>query len=344
MKLFVGLTAVAVFTFLVGQITPVMAETKNRSGIVVWKLVANQGVMNEDVNLISNYVANQVDKYSGSKVISESDIHTILMGEEKRQECGVEDTSCLVEIGAALGVPEAVSGDIGRLGAIWMLNLRRINVRTAEVVSRSSRQVTGDIDSLVVAIPFAVAELFGVKLSDQPGSLVVSVTPNGSKVVIDGKTVGETPLTHPLLEGNYTVEVSRSGYFSEKRLIELKPGERTEIQTALKPVPFNPYRTAAYATFFSGVGLVAFGGIATWQAKEAGDNYNFTGKASDERKSHSWTGAAIAGYSLGAAAMITGVTLWVLDPGDSESTKKQTVSVVPGPDGRGMAVTLSGRW
>ena len=344
MKFHIGVAVFAMVMFVAGSIDPAMAGSKTRSGIVVWKLAANQGVRSEDVNLISNYVANQVDKYSGSKVISESDIHTILMGEEKRQECGVEDTSCLVEIGAALGVPEAVSGDIGRLGAIWMLNLRRINVRTAEVVSRSSRQVTGDIDSLVVAIPFAVAELFGVKLSDQPGSLVVSVIPNGSKVVIDGKTVGETPLTHPLPEGSYTVEVSRNGYFSEKRMVELKPGERTEIQATLKPVPVNQYQTAAYASFFSGVGLVAFGGLATWQAKEAGNDYNYTGNASDERKSQSWTGAAIAGYGLGAAAMVTGVVLWVLDPGNSESTKEQTVSVVPGPDGRGMAVTLSGRW
>ncbi len=190
MKINTCLTVMVVVGLLMAGGAQVCAAPTEQPGIVVWKLAANEGVKEEDINLISNFVTNQVAKYSGSKVISEADIHTILKGVEKRQECGVEDTSCVAEIGAALGVPEAVSGDIGRLGTIWVLNLRRINVRTTEVIGRSSRQVEGEVDDLVLAIPSAAAELFGIKLSDQPGTLILNSIPQGAMVTLDNEEIG----------------------------------------------------------------------------------------------------------------------------------------------------------
>ena len=313
-------------------------------GIVVWKLQGNKGVSEEDVNLLSNFVTNQVAKYSGSKVISEADIHTILKGEETRQQCGAGDTSCVAEIGNALGVPEAVSGDIGKIGSFWMLNLRRINVRSAEVIARSSRQIEGRIDDLLLSIPPVVAELFGIKLSDQQGMLLVSSEPIGAMVSIDDKQATTTPFKQRLPEGSYKVEISRDGYFPEKQTIELKPGDRKSLSVKLKSIPMNPYKQAAYGTFFPGLGLVALGGIATWQAKEARNDYNYSGSSGDQSRSQSWAGAAIAGYTIGGAAMITGVVLWILDPGNLEWAEQHHVSVAPAPDGRGLAVSFSRRW
>ena len=128
---------------------------------MVWRLEAKSGVSGSDVDSLTGIVTSQVAQLSGEKVISESDIRTILKGEETRQKCGAEDVSCVTEIGAALGVPEAISGDLGRLGTIWILNLRRINVRTAAVITRATRQVDGPIEALVKAVPQAVGELYG---------------------------------------------------------------------------------------------------------------------------------------------------------------------------------------
>ncbi|RJO74270.1 MAG: hypothetical protein C4523_01080 [Myxococcales bacterium] len=130
-------------------------------GIIVWKLDAKRGVTKDDVDSISGLLSSEVEHVSGVRVITEADIATILKGEEKKQRCGVDDTSCLAEIGNALGVPEAVSGDLGKVGNVWILNLRRIAVREVRVLKRASRKVSGPIDDLIDALPGAVEELFG---------------------------------------------------------------------------------------------------------------------------------------------------------------------------------------
>ena len=335
---------IVIVTVTLGVTLPIHAEEDHPS-IVVWKLAANEGVKAEDVNLISNFVTNHVAKYSGAKVISEADIHTILKGVEKRQECGVEDTSCVAEIGAALGVPEAISGDIGRLGTIWVLNLRRINVRTTEVIGRSSRQVEGEVDDLVLAIPSAAAELFGIKLSDQPGTLILHSLPSGARVSLDNEEIGVTPLKHRTLSGSHTVVFSSAGYFDEKRVIELNPHERLEVMATLRKIPPNPYPIAGHATFWSGAGLIVTGGILNWQAGEKQKSWEDTGNSSDKSANHALMGSAIAGYALGGALMITGAVLWILDPGDEALDDRKDVSVEAGPDGRGgVSLLVRGRW
>ena len=129
-------------------------------GIVVWTLQAKTGVSQEDVESLTGLLTTQVEKSVGCRVISEADIETILRGEAKRQNCDGAGTTCMAEIGNALGVPEMVAGDLGRVGRIWILNIRRINTRQIQVIKRVSKQVEGDITDLVRALPGAVEELF----------------------------------------------------------------------------------------------------------------------------------------------------------------------------------------
>lgn len=136
-------------------------EAPKPQGIAVWRLEKKEGVKDSEIDSISNTITAQVAQYSGAKVISEADIRTVLKGEETRQKCGIEDTRCIVEVGSALGVPESVSGDIGRVGGFWMLNLRRVNVKTSAVVGRSNRSIEGSLNELLRQLPGAVAELFG---------------------------------------------------------------------------------------------------------------------------------------------------------------------------------------
>jgi len=150
--------------------SPVQLSAQEKQGIVVWQLEAKTGVSQADVDSLSGYVTSEVEKYSGLSVISQADIRTVLQAEETKQKCGEEgDTdSCLTEICNALGVPEAVSGDLGRVGDLWILYLRRVDMNSVKVIKRSSRKTSGDITALVNALPGAVAELFGKKADEPP--------------------------------------------------------------------------------------------------------------------------------------------------------------------------------
>ena len=408
------------------------AQAGGAKGVVVWRLVPNEGVDEKDIDIISGFIASQVELHSEGKVISEGDIKTILKGEETRQKCGVNDTSCIAEIGNALGVPEAISGELGKLGSFWMLNLRRINVREAEVIKRSSRNIEGSIDDLIRALPAAVADLFGAEpveagavvgkapeiasppgtlivttippgasiaingrklgvspysgdlpvgehavtatlkgylngegkvtiqsgassklnlelLPVQPGSLHIVSQPQGVEIEIDGKSAGVAPLEQALPPGEHTVTAKLEGYNIQTHKVRMKSGEREELRVSMNLyVPPNPQKRWAQITFWSGLLIAAFGGVATWQAADQGEKANSASSSSkleDYRSaSRGWMGGAIAGYSLGGALMITGAVLWFTKPSDEEWERAHGVAVGPMPDGKGVALSFTGRW
>ncbi len=421
----IGILLIWIMALLVGL--PDVSMANESPGIVVWKLQGNENVKPADVNLISNFVANQAAKYSGSKVISEADIYTILKGEQTRQQCGMEDTSCMAEIGAALGVPEAVSGDIGKIGGFWMLNLRRINVRSAEVIGRSSRNIEGSADDLIRSLPGAVAELFGLQAGEKAeavktpsmGMLSVTSQPEGAKVRINGQNIGESPVQKELKVNGYKLQVEFRGYKPQEQNVHILPGETTEVtfklerlppgrlyvksepsgaslfldgekkgatpfkqkaevgeyklelklkgyKTAKESVsvkskettrlnlplerdyPINPYKKYGYMTFFTGVGLVAFGGLATGMSSMKANDYKGAGSPGEmkdaQNTSESWMGGAIAGYTIGGVLIVTGIVLWVLSPGDQAWWKEHQVSAGPTGDGSGGILSVSGRW
>ena len=179
----ISMLAAAVFALT--MLSPVSARAGENAGqgILVWRLEAKTGVTDKDIDSLSGYIAAEVERHSGLKVISESDIHTVLRGEQQRQQCGAESSSCMAEIGAALGVPEVVAGDLGRVGEFWFLNLKRIDVRKVVVLKRVSRSVEGDINALIRVLPGAVAELYGKTVEPvaeaNTGKLVVKSEPAG---------------------------------------------------------------------------------------------------------------------------------------------------------------------
>ncbi|RJO63368.1 MAG: hypothetical protein C4523_20555 [Myxococcales bacterium] len=269
-------------------------------GIVVWRMEAKTGVSDKDIDSISGFVTAEVEKNSGRSAVSDADINTILAGEEKKQRCGVDGASCIAEIGSALGVPEVVSGDLGRLGDYWILNLRRINVRTAQAEARVSRQIRGDMNALIEAIPSAVAELFG-------------------------KIAAEPPPPAP-------------------------PAPQPMPEPAPEPPEAKPAMStlgkAAFGTFFPGLALVAFGGIAQWQMNEALSDYEGGDKDAKDRHA-AWKGVSAASYAIGGAAMATGIVLWIVDAmHDNDDAQADTPKAAGGlsPAPGGAAVQIMVTW
>ncbi len=287
------------FVFLFMTISPVFAESDNREGIVVWQIEAKSKAALRYTNSLSAYLATEVEKRSGLKVISDADVKMILQGVELQQRCGVDGSvSCMAEIGAALGVPETISGDLDRVGTYWILNLRRINVRKAEVIKRTSRKVKGGVEYLIDNLPEMAAELFG----DGSGSFLMMGRSDDESLNADGSVIESS-------------ERSRSGY-----------------------------SIAAYTTFFTGLAVAAAGGVAHWKMLDEKSAFEDSRAANESSKNsfETWKTVNIASYAAGGALMLTGIILWIVDPGPGSSS--DTVSVGFVPHDQGVTVGLSKRW
>ena len=90
----------------------------------------------------------------------------------------------------------------------------------------------------------------------QRGAIRVTSAPSGAAVLLDGRAVGETPLTiDGLSPGRYSLAVRRSGYEAVARTVAIRPGTRYEADLALqaveapepvaRPAPARPAPTPA---------------------------------------------------------------------------------------------------
>ncbi|HNT27581.1 MAG TPA: hypothetical protein PKH10_05290, partial [bacterium] len=132
---------------------PCVAAADSAESIVVWRVEPKTGVTEKDADVVSAMVAMEVGRISGRQVIGETEMRSLMVGEEKKLSCGADDTACYAEIGAALGAPESIIGTLAKMGDYWILYLQRLNVRTASVLGRAEFKAKGDINLLVEGIP-----------------------------------------------------------------------------------------------------------------------------------------------------------------------------------------------
>ena len=154
-------------------------------GIIVWDLEPKSNISINDIESISGIIASEVQNYSKVKVITGKDIQTILNGEMIKRNCGSEDTFCLSEIGGAMGVSEAISGDLGRVEDIWILNLRWIDVKKVEVKNRISIQVEGRVTNIIKKIPNSIRNLFLKDIQIEGDSKSIDFNNNKTKLLND---------------------------------------------------------------------------------------------------------------------------------------------------------------
>jgi len=140
---------------------------------------------------------------------------------------------------------------------------------------------------------------------------------------------------------------------SVKELITGKPTEMKDNKAAaglaaagvegkLEPqAESDPYSLWGHVAFWSGVGMVAFGGAAAGLSASAASDYE-AGDLDAEDTSRTWAGVMYAGFGVGAALITTGVLLWLLGP--DEVKEGATAAVIPDVENGGAVLSIGWSW
>jgi hypothetical protein len=84
--------------------------------------------------------------------------------EQGFQQSGACDQgACLVEAGQLLGVQKMVGGTIGKLGTVYAVELRVMDVKTGEIDRGFSREYSGGVATLLGAMRDAAAAFSGIR-------------------------------------------------------------------------------------------------------------------------------------------------------------------------------------
>jgi hypothetical protein len=119
--------------------------------------------------LLSEVALTEAASFRGLDTIGRSDITSLLGFERERQLLGCsQDTSCLAELGGALGVDYLLTGTVGRVGALLRLDVKLVEGRRARVLGRSGVSLEARSELLVGATQNAVRSLLSQLTGEQP--------------------------------------------------------------------------------------------------------------------------------------------------------------------------------
>ncbi|KIG18640.1 hypothetical protein DB30_07655 [Enhygromyxa salina] len=164
------------------------------------------------------------------------------------------------------------------------------------------------------------------ELEDKPAALAVQ-GPKGALVLLDGRAMGELPLSHPLEveSGPHVVSVTKNGYRAYSKDVTLERDGNSLVRASLDVS--NQRFTSYFFMGLGGVALVSSGVLAGLSVERQGraltlERQRMNGQVSNPQydaylelvhsRNSLRTGAVFTGLG-GAALLVTGVMLYVFD-------------------------------
>lgn len=204
------------------------------------------GVSSGETDILADRL--RVNLFRTGKVImmERSQMDEILREQGFQASGACNDAECAVEMGQMLGVQRVVGGSIGKLGSLFLVNLRVIDVETAKILKVVSRDISGGIEGVVKVLPNLADELVDEikneatpvtvepvvkeEPKEEPEKIVVTeeqekedfdaATPGKKAVDSKNKNVGGIRIAYSLYPGEIKTEYYDSEYFDSYEEIE----------------------------------------------------------------------------------------------------------------------------
>ncbi|MDD5674894.1 MAG: CsgG/HfaB family protein, partial [Chitinivibrionales bacterium] len=126
------------------------------------------GVTDGEIELLTDRLRAELFNTGAVNVMEREQMQAILKEQGFQQSGACSDEACLVEMGQMLGVQKMVSGSLGKLGNLFMVNLRVIDIATGQIVKVVSKDIKGNIEDIVGELRPMAFELVGGQFGPAP--------------------------------------------------------------------------------------------------------------------------------------------------------------------------------
>jgi TolB-like protein len=148
------------------------APPKRKVRVAVMEIRA-LGTETHMTDLLSEVALTEASSIARVEVIGRSDIESLLGFEKQKKMLGcTEESSCLAEIGGALGVDYVLVGSIGRLGKLLRVDMKLVDSQRGRVRGRTGESVEGREEQLVASVQRAVHRLLDPLVPDLATSAI----------------------------------------------------------------------------------------------------------------------------------------------------------------------------
>jgi TolB-like protein len=129
-----------------------VAQVK-KTTIAVISLKGSSGVTQDEADLLSDRLRVDLFNTGSVDVMEREQMQTVLKEQGFQKSGACTDEGCLVEIGQILGVQKLITGSIGKIGSIYLVNARVIDIKTAKITKSFSEDVKGSLENVVERLP-----------------------------------------------------------------------------------------------------------------------------------------------------------------------------------------------
>jgi len=220
-------------------------EDDYEKNIAVFNLDA-RGVSDIEAKAITDRLRIELQK-SGEYRLLERDMMNMILEEQSFQLSGAcSEASCLVEVGQLLAVNKIIGGSVTKIGSLFTIEVRIIDVETGEIFKNVIEDYNGPIENVLLKTTKIIAN----KLLGQSGEwggiqvgssdLVISSNPPGAKIYLNNKPTAEvTPATiSGVADGIYKLYLKKNNLTATKT-ITVVPNQMHEFDLILKPEAFK---------------------------------------------------------------------------------------------------------
>lgn len=210
---------------------------------------AGRGLSETEVAVISDRIRLELKNTKVFNVLEREMMNAILK-EQSFQQTGCTESECLVEVGQLLAVEKMVGGSISKVGNLFVIEARIIDVKTGQIDYNVAEDYSGPIELLLVNVTKKVARRLAglepaVAITPTPvytgqADLIINSTPEGGVVYFDGTPLNQmTPSTFKgMPAGQHKIRVEKGELFAEET-VELIDRKLITVNLTLKEKTYS---------------------------------------------------------------------------------------------------------
>ena len=200
------------------------------------------GVTRSESQTLTDRLRSELVATGAFTVIERAEMDEILK-EQGFQQTGCTSDACAVEIGKLLNVRRIVAGSIGKIGSVYTISLRVIDVETGVILATYTEDCTCPLEKVLTISMKKIAQkmaLGGIASFSSSGNLsgkgdiYIKSQPTAADIFVDGKAMKlQTPATvRNVPAGEHLIKLKKGNYVGSK-VVNVIPNDITEVTVSL---------------------------------------------------------------------------------------------------------------
>ncbi len=136
--------------------------------VAVTEFLSTGGLSKTETGTLSNRFRGMLVQTAAFQVIEREQMNAILKEQDFTLTDNCNSAECAVQVGQMLGVEQMISGDIGKLGTTWTVDLRLIDITTGKIIQTQTGNYKGAIDGLLDIMSDIAYKFAGIKNPNPP--------------------------------------------------------------------------------------------------------------------------------------------------------------------------------